>query len=759
MFDNVARFLQQLAAASGLLFFIDDLHWADQGTLNLLHYLLRHLREERLLILAAYREVELDRAHPLAGALVEWNREHLATRITLARLSRADTGALLATLFGQASISDDFVNVLFRETEGNPFFIEEVVKSLIEQGEIYREDGGWGRKEVDELAIPQSVKEAIGRRLNRLSERCIEVLRCAAALGKIFPFDELDAVTQIGEDVLLDALDEASAAQLVRANSDDTFAFTHDKIREVLYEELNPIRRRRMHQRIGERLEQLAQTMPSARVRVQDLAYHFIQSGDLQRALKYSERAAQNAARLFALEEALSYYERAEEAAEALHNRERQAEIVQAMGDICSLQGMTPRAVAHYERAVALVKTASERGALHAKIGRDYAQVGDARGVRFLELALNELDPVTQSNELALATAALGRYHHYHAQHHRALEFLERALQIAEPSRDPETLSYLYLYLAGAYQHLLRMNESMEWARRAIALGEQENYPVSVANGNEFLGEDAMNQGRWQDALAHAQLDREIGEKLGALDRVAWADYIFSWARRERGDLELADEHGQNAYDLSERLGDVRLAIMTAALVSEIKTDRGAFDDALRIGNDALERSDALKHIVIQSLARNALAHFYITQGEWVPALEYLNQALELLAPTDTQWTRLVMAGPLTQAYLLAGKFEDALETANSNIARAQFAGSQHHEGRMRRVKGQILAAQGESDRAMREFDTAIGIHTTTDSRLDLAWDYQQRGLLQKSLGNIDLAEKDSEIAKRLFAECGAYSG
>ena len=235
--------------------------------MSLLHYLLRHLRDDRVLILAAYREIELDRAHPLASALVEWNRERLATRVALGRLSRVDTSALLSTLFGTESVSDDFVSALYRETEGNPFFIEEVIKSLIEQGQIYREQDRWQRNEMHELAIPQSVKEAIGRRLSRLSEPTVDALRTAAALGKIFPFRELAAVSSATEDALLDALDEASAAQLIRANTggagdmpsagDDSFAFTHDKIREVLYEEQNPIRRRRLHLRIGETLEKL----------------------------------------------------------------------------------------------------------------------------------------------------------------------------------------------------------------------------------------------------------------------------------------------------------------------------------------------------------------------------------------------------------------------------------------------------------------------------------------------------------------------
>ena len=121
-----------LARDQRIVFFLDDLHWADQGTLALLHYLLRTLRQDRVLILACYREVELDRTHPLATALVEWNRERLTSRLLLGRLSLDETAAMLAVLFGQISIMTEMAEPIYRETEGNPFFVEEVVKPLSE---------------------------------------------------------------------------------------------------------------------------------------------------------------------------------------------------------------------------------------------------------------------------------------------------------------------------------------------------------------------------------------------------------------------------------------------------------------------------------------------------------------------------------------------------------------------------------------------------------------------------------------------------
>src|SRR6266511_2907551 len=277
-FDAVAQVFERLARDRGLLFYADDLHWADRGALWLLGHLLRQLRKGRALIVGAYRDTELNRAHPLAKELVEWNRERLATRIALRRFDAAETSAQLSALLGE-NVSADFGDAVHRQTEGIPFFVEEVLKALVEQGAVRRESGRWKRREVGELVIPQSMKEAIGNRLDRVSRESNEALRAAAVLGKTFTFDELVAITgDRQEDATLDALDEAAGAQLITADGGDSFTFTHDKIREVLYEELNPVRRRRYHRLAAEGFERRRSVGGAPQYPAEKLAYHYITS-------------------------------------------------------------------------------------------------------------------------------------------------------------------------------------------------------------------------------------------------------------------------------------------------------------------------------------------------------------------------------------------------------------------------------------------------------------------------------------------------
>jgi tetratricopeptide (TPR) repeat protein len=762
LFDHVARFLQGLAAERGLLLFVDDLHWADHGTLSLIHYLLRRLRDEQLLILGAYREVELDRTHPLAASLVDWNRERLTARIQLGRLTPNECDALLAGMLGQESISPEFVSAIYRETEGNPFFVEEVIKSLIDSGQIYRQDGQWQYGEVADLAVPQSIKEAIGRRLNLLSPEHTELLQYAAVLGKTFGFAELaaafetsDTVSRQQEDHLLDALDGALAAQLIRVGEGEAFIFTHDKIREVLYQELNPIRRRRIHQRLGEGLERLYEG-GEIHTHVQDLAYHFIQSGDLERGLDYALRAAEQAGRLYAHDEALNYYQQAADCAAALNQPGRLGDIHEAVGDLQIRRGLFYPAVDAYQQSLPLATSEQERAVLKTRIGTAYAQIGDERGLEFLLAAQDDLDPVTQTDELAYAVTMLGRYHHYHGQHSQAIAHYERARELAEPLDDASILFYIYGYLAGAYQHLARFEESMKWARLCIALGERKVYPLAEATGYEFISEDLLLIGKWREALEYAQRDHEIGERIGSQDRVAWSGYVHASGLYGLGHLEKARNAAQAYLALAERIGEKRLMIWLSALLGFIETDLDADETARASAEGALAWADEMGEVSLQCWSLYACAYLHVKHREWEAAVELCERGRALYAPTENRLAPLFLGAVAAEAYWGAGRLDEAAQQIADHLLLTRQTAALHYEALGLRAQGQILTTQQHWKKADRAFEAAIAIFADCGNRLELGRTLYHRSILRQTVGQIDLASADAAQAHALFEVCGA---
>ena len=592
-FDAVASVFATLAKKQALLFYADDLHWADRSTLWLLSHLLRQLRTERVLIVGAYRETELDRAHPLAKSLVDWNRERLITRIVLRRFDKTETGAQLGALLGE-SVSNDFADAVHHETEGNPFFVEEVLKALIEKGSVRRESGHWQRCDVTELHIPQSVKEAIGHRLDRVTKECNEILRIGAVLGKTFSFDELTAAAQQDEDTMLDALDQAVGAQLITAGDGDSFTFTHDKIREVLYEELNPIRRRRLHLHAAEGLE-----LHRGRVSVEKLAHHYIQAGDHERGLHYAKEAAADAERVFAFDEAIAAYGRARDCAEALGLIDEQMAQEEAIGKAYLLHGETILAGEHFVRALDFTNDPQTRARLQCQAAASLVSTGDPRGLEYLQEALAVLDPDTNPLETANALSITGRFHHLAGRHRQAIELLERAAKLVAPTAASETVSsfaapmiaQLYAFSAGAYQHSGLFDNADVWARKAIDFGTTHNVLLAQASGFEFLGEDAVHKGEFEAGLEYAEREREICSRLHSRERRAWTHLVAAQCSSFLDRFEQAEGEFVDGIELAEAVGEQRVAALLSANYAVLQARTGRLDEALQTAVENLEHS------------------------------------------------------------------------------------------------------------------------------------------------------------------------
>jgi tetratricopeptide (TPR) repeat protein len=281
---------------------LDDLHAADAPSVLLLRFVARELGDARVLVLGAYRPIELDRGHPLAVALAELSREPAARHLRLPGLTEADVGRLIQQTAGVMP-GEGVVAAVHRYTEGNPLFVGEVVRLLAAEGRLERTRDPAGLR----LVIPEGIREVIGRRVARLPEECARMLGLASVFGRDFSLRPLEGLSGVPAGELLDILDDGIATGMVAAvpGAPGRLRFTHALIRDTLYEGIPAGRRVRLHRQAGEALETLY--MQDLGPHLAELAHHFFEAaagGDAGKAVSYADQAGQRAIGLLAYEEA-----------------------------------------------------------------------------------------------------------------------------------------------------------------------------------------------------------------------------------------------------------------------------------------------------------------------------------------------------------------------------------------------------------------------------------------------------------------------
>jgi predicted ATPase len=371
VFRATSNFITEQAESNPLVLLLDDLHWADTTSLSLLLFLVRYLGTAHVLILATSRDTEVGRRQPLEQTLRDLVRERLVDEVHLRRMSAQGTSALVSAQLGAAEASDDLISFVHSRAQGNPFFTEELLAALVEQGAL---SGDRRRlvKRLDEMELPRSVRSLIGERISRLPLRSQELLRLASLLGEEFELDMLLAVSELSEEEVLDALDAALESHVIQhpPGDQERFAFAHALIQQTLSEELPIHRRRRLHIRIGEALARAGSGESASAA----LARHFLLGGYTDRGIEYAIRAGDDAAARYAHAEAAHHYRVALDLLlEPAGNSARAADVSYRLaGELYDLNRQT-EALATFEAAFVSYGLLDDQG------GQALAQWGTAR--------------------------------------------------------------------------------------------------------------------------------------------------------------------------------------------------------------------------------------------------------------------------------------------------------------------------------------------------------------------------------------------
>jgi DNA-binding SARP family transcriptional activator/tetratricopeptide (TPR) repeat protein len=751
LLESVAAFLRNAAAGAPMVVALDDLHAADAPSLLLLRFVAGQLGGAPILIVGCYRDTEV--GPELADTLAEVAREPAMLRVALRGLSGSDTSRLLALTMGDAP-ADDLAAEIHAETQGNPLFAKEIGRLLAAGGEATP-----GRR-----PIPQGVVEVIGRRLQRQTDPCREVLALASVVGREFDPDVIARVSGLEENDLFAALDEAAAAGLVGAVPEVSgrLRFSHILVRDALYEDLPAPRRVRLHRAIGEALEAIYAANPDPHLT--ELARHYREAGPsvADKAIDYAQRAGDRAGAQYGYEDAAHHYAGALDMLEAARaeDPDRMCELLLSLGEVQSRAGKGEEARAALRQAATLAERTDRpdrlaRAALlyGGRLGWERASI-DPHYVPLLERALTAVGTDDGSDRVRLL-ARLAAARRDDPLRDRRLAAGEEAVAMAQRIGDPATLAVAvegrWIAIEGPDE--LAEGVGIAASEQMIALGEQIGDKERV-----FAGHDHRLHFFWMLSDRSA-VDVEL-DTLAAL-----ADELRQPAHRWHvgtGRTMLALMEGR--FEEAERLIEQTLRVgRRSESWNAVVTQRIALFVLRREQGKLAELADVMRRSVHEFPAllrfRCALAHLELELGHEREARAVVDAVLAHDLDReyrDAEWvfSLALLAGPtasVAEPPAVAGLYE-LLLAYEQMYAMAPVEGV---FGAVARALGVLAGALGRHDDAERHLNAALDVERRMGARPWLAHAQHDLAAVLIARGEPDRARPHLDDALKTYRELG----
>ena len=641
LFEAVGSLLAAIGQDWPVMLVLDDLHWADESTALLLGHLGRRAAQARLALVGTYRDSEFGPTHPLARSLADLRRHHLVERIALDGLDQAATAELFETVAGPVA-AGALGRAVHGRTVGNPFFVEELGRHLVDIGVLSAE--GLATVTTHGLGTPEGVRDVVAGRLRLLSEDANRVLAHAAVLGQQFDVGILERTIGMDGDRLVAALEEALGTQLLAANSDPfslSFAFTHALVRDTVYFALSPPRRQELHRRAAEAIQSVAGTGPPAA----ELAYHWLAARHLPRALMASTQAAVAAEEAYAWAEALSHYEQAIKLWDRVPDAETLvgidvSELHRRAAEAAHLAGASERAGALIEVAIEAIRPEADSvrlGRLYERLGRYRWMAGDTNAsTKAHDKAVQLLSGQPPSVHLARVLAAQGHTLTLQDRHNQAEIRSRQAVDMARMVGAEIEAGYALCNLGTSLGFMGRIDEGLAYFEQARLIAERSGDGEELTRVYVCLAAVLLYEaGRLEDAiragLEGAAVARRFGvtRSTGAMATAYAASALLRLGRWSECD-RLTSE--RSLFDAPPPI-----ALPLYLVRAELELRRGRLDEARSL----IEAADDLSAGMPDAKNRG---YFHLRQAElavWErradDARAAVRKGLDLVAAADNQ--------------------------------------------------------------------------------------------------------------------------
>ncbi|MFO7792250.1 MAG: tetratricopeptide repeat protein [Candidatus Saliniplasma sp.] len=558
MFTKVINLVKNLSEEQPLLLFLDDLQWIDEASSQLLHFLVRNIHDDRVMVMGAYRPEELKthgKKKPLEVLLERTKHEGIVNILEINRMGFQPVSEIVKKQLQTSDLPESFLLTIYKETEGNPYYVLEILNSMVDEGVINPYSYNWNPQEdLIDISIPSSIKDITNRRIERLDDMEKKVLMYASVIGTEFNFEVLENAIDMDVLKLLDTCEDLENHDIISEKKDtdkEIYRFNHLQLRMTIYGNMGKTRKRILNKQIGDAIEEFYED--ELEEHYYSLSRHFYEGKVYDKAYEYSIKAAEKALNAFAIETAIKYYENALASLRKSNDIEdSQKKMISILNSI----GKLSYEISATERALEAFRSLLE---LSEKTGEENIQANALRWIGHTHSDSQDFESANESYQKALelydeeskgytdCKRGMGYLIWREGEFEEALELYQQVVKEAKELKDDHILSLTYIDMGNIYAQKGQNEKAIEYYERSIPALKKQNSYKDLERAYNNMGDQFMKMAEWEKAIEHFQKTMDYAKKIGDKRFIGWSYFNQAEALARKGDMEKAKKYTDRA--------------------------------------------------------------------------------------------------------------------------------------------------------------------------------------------------------------------
>lgn len=789
-FKNTADFIAEHSREQPMVIFLDDLHWADKATIDILYYLMNRVENKGVMFIGTYRTEDVSAGDPLREMLQKASREKVIERIELKELEEKDCDEIVKNILKTDNIPAEFLDLLNEKALGNPLFIKESVFQMLEDGIIDIRKNKFPRSDED-VKIPRIVNDIINRRIDRLDQKNKYILEVGSVVGKEVWYELLTDIVEIDEMELIENIENLLDFDIwTEEKNGEILSFTHMLISDTVYQSMSKLKRKQLHKKVANSYEKILKD--DIEEHYTNLASHYLKAEEYEKALEYYLRAGRYARGFFAHENALEQYEKAVDLLNKVKDFSKifdiyyeYSEVLRILGDYEKSRNNFREAMMNTDEIIKQQKTYRNIGNLFASQSRyDKALNHFEQGLSLSEketlekckllhskgwtlMMLNEYDKAEkifqEEKEIAQKIGSkkytakgihdIGIHAYHLGKYEKAIEILQDALKIIEDEDEKKILGGLYNDIGIIYRRSGYLNEALKYLEKSLSIRMDMGYQYDIATSLTNLGLLHIDKGRLDKALEKEKESLEIWMKIDNKDGIASAYNNIGIVYEFMGDSKKALENHEKSLGIWSNLKNkYRIGEVLANLGNSYRKLEN-FDLSEKYIKESLRMKEEINDKNGIGTSLEGLGNLYKDMGEIDEAIHNHEKSLQIAEENGLKRLRIRSHMDLFKDYLELGKIEESYNYIDKTMDELEKMNIPVLEPEAKMIYGKCLIAKDEFEKGKKMLLESVELSRDMDMKDKFGKSSYYLGETLKENGESKKAVKYIEKSYEVFKE------